>query len=239
MARDGNIKFTKDNLKNLQHLSDLLHLFHHRNKNQHRRSIWWRHFSIFRRQVNALVVEVSSVQAEPTTHLERTQKKAKDADTEARISQRLTFWQEMLIEKWQGAFSQLVADNRFAVLGLVLTAALAEVCDISGVTAKMKFAELSHDEAEDVLRSFERQEPAVGRFVEGMMIDHNEEDLGEVVHREEATTSAEPTQSVTPKSAKVPRRSTSTTRVQSPEAKPARMKRKKDNAIDDLFSGLG
>ena len=80
MAKLKEAEFSKNEQEALQHLSDILHLFHHRNKNQHRRSIWWRHFSNFRRQLDALVGEISGLLEVPNTHLERTRKKVKDKE---------------------------------------------------------------------------------------------------------------------------------------------------------------
>jgi len=50
--------FSKDEEARLQHVFDLLHLFYHRSKNQHRRSVWWRHFCIFRKQLDTLLTDV-------------------------------------------------------------------------------------------------------------------------------------------------------------------------------------
>ncbi|KAF2719616.1 hypothetical protein K431DRAFT_211726, partial [Polychaeton citri CBS 116435] len=113
----------------------ILHLIHHRNKNQHRRSHWYRHFDIFRRHVNTLCSQITTLNHRPPTNLERARKRARDKDLQLQIRQRLDAWQDVYVAKWQHAFSQLVADGRFAVVGLALLGALAEVCEVTGITA--------------------------------------------------------------------------------------------------------
>ena len=243
MTTQKPIEFSKDELESLEHLSDLLHLFYHRNKNQHRRSIWWRHFAIFRRQLNGLIEEVRSLHEVPTSHLGRTRKKAKDKETQTEISERLDFWKDVLVPKWQNAFSQIIADGRFGVLGLVLLATLAQVCQLTGIT--VAFDDMGQAEVEKVLEQFGKEhwedasdlprEP----IVEG-------EDLGEVVlrdeqHREDGiitplTTSR--TLDSSPDSVQPRQVGSGRKRPSTDQLKLAKKKRKKGNAIDDLFSGL-
>lgn len=235
MNDDKAIQYSKDDTENLSHLSDLLHLFHHRNKNQHRRSLWWRHFSIFRRQLNRLVEEIKTLNEVPKTHLERSRKKVKDRETQSNIAQRRKYWQDVLVPKWQNAFSQIVADGRFAVLGLVLLAALAQVCQINGIITA--YDDLGQAEVEKVLEDFSKEQwEAETEPQEAEQRD--DEDLGVVITREEA--SATHVSAVSPVSTEdglekvlQPVRSSKDNR------KPPRKKRRTGNAIDDLFSGLG
>ena len=125
---------TKDSLSQLTHFSSLLHLLHHRNHNQHRRSPWYRHFSLFRRALTSLLSDYTTLTNPPTTNLERARLKAQTPTLHARITQRLAFWQEVLVARWQRAFSQVVADGRFSVLGLVMLGVLCGVCKVVGVT---------------------------------------------------------------------------------------------------------
>jgi ribonuclease MRP protein subunit RMP1 len=46
----------------LTSISQLLHLAHHRNKNQHRLSKWYKSFSQLRRQVSKLLAEIESLE---------------------------------------------------------------------------------------------------------------------------------------------------------------------------------
>lgn len=134
MANLPEAPITKENCETLQHFSDLLQLFHHRNKNQHRRSIWWRQFSIFRKQLCRLHFAVQQLHEVPASHLAKAKKRNEDKRTTKRIEQQLTFWENVMVPKWHHAFSQLTADGRFATLGLVLLSILAETCRIAGIT---------------------------------------------------------------------------------------------------------
>jgi ribonuclease MRP protein subunit RMP1 len=48
--------------KELLSLHQLLHLTHHRNKNQHRLSKWYKPFSILRRQISKLISELETLE---------------------------------------------------------------------------------------------------------------------------------------------------------------------------------
>ncbi|KAK4548446.1 hypothetical protein LTR36_009356 [Oleoguttula mirabilis] len=230
----------------LQHLADLLHLFHHRNKNQHRRSTWWRNFQVFRKQLNSMAAEINGLKAVPTTHLARTKKKTQDQQILQRIEGRLSFWQDIMVPKWQHAFSQLSADGRFAVLGLVLLASLAETCRIFGVTAA--FEDLGQAEVEKVLEQFAKEDwEHYGDPGDGASGDH--EDVGEVISRELPTAQVDATERAA--MIKPTKAVTTLPQAELETSKPAdkrtadgtgiaiKKKRRKGNAIDDLFSGLG
>lgn len=231
--------FSKSQQDDLQHLANLLHLFHHRNNNQHRRSIWWRHFSVLRKQLNGLVDEVTSLNEVPKTHLERTRKKIQDKDSQLQISQRLQYWQSILVSKWQRAFSQLVADQRFAILGLVLVAILAQTCRITGITAALD--DLGQAQVEKVLHEF-ADEGWDEHSVVGMEEKSGDEDFGEVVLRETPVHDDEiPKHAATESprtvenSSMLRKRSTQGTK---PRPRKSRKSRKSGNAIDDLFNSL-
>ncbi|OQO04536.1 hypothetical protein B0A48_09458 [Cryoendolithus antarcticus] len=160
--RDGFAPLSQAHQDELTHFSSLLHLFHHRNKNQHRRSIWYRHFSIFHRQLTKLLNLYAMATASPTTHTERAKHKARLPELQTRITQTLDFWQDVLVPKWAHAFAQLIADGQFAVLGMVLTGMLAGVCGTLGVNARLEKAGVAIEEAEQaemvkVLQTFERE----------------------------------------------------------------------------------
>lgn len=174
--------FPREYQETLNHLVDILHLFHHRSKNQHRHSIWWRHFCIFRRQLSFLTKDISQLHSTPTTHLARTRKKLQEPQLRARIQDHLSFWQDILVPRWHRAFSQATADLRFAVLGLVLLAALAEVCRITSVTAELEL--LGQAEVEKVLQKFacdEWKQESAGTGLSSDVV----EDAGEVIRRDE------------------------------------------------------
>lgn len=239
MEKTTSLTVSREDAQTLQHLSDILHLFHHRNKNQHRRGIWWRHFQVFRKQLDGLNSEIKDLHDVPTTHLARTKKKAKDPLTLKQIERRLSFWQDFGVRKWQHAFSQLSANGRFAVLGLVLLACLAEVCRILGITAT--FEDLGQAEVEKVLERFAKEDwehdenGNVGAF--------GGEDVGEVISRDEtvdenAYPSKEISTAADTSSQAAPTRLNSVSkRKVTTAAKTATKKRRKGNAIDDIFNG--
>jgi hypothetical protein len=149
-------EMSREDEKSLRQLADLLHLFHFRNKNQHRHSLWWRSFSMFRQQLNHLLNDICLLTDAPTTHLARARKKSQDAKYRTNIQQRMNFWQETLLTRWQHSFSQLVADGRFAVLGVVLIAVLTQVCAITGLTANLE--ELGQANVEKLLEEFAKED---------------------------------------------------------------------------------
>lgn len=233
MAEQFKTNVSKPDLEKLQHLSNLLHLFHHRNKNQHRRSVWWRHFSVFRRQLNSLVAEVQSLHEVPATHLQRTKKKAQDRQMQDRISKRLELWRNVLLPKWHSSFSQVIADGRFTVLGLMLVAALGQTCHITGLTSGFDDAEVT--EGNKILANeINIPEDQITKSNEAQVA--GEEDVGEVIARYEDSDE-------TPKVAKRNVEKDAVTAKRSKSSATTsnlpRKRKKTGNAIDDLFSSLG
>ncbi|GAB7347728.1 hypothetical protein MBLNU459_g5281t1 [Dothideomycetes sp. NU459] len=174
-------------LADLQTLSSILHLVHHRNRNQHRRSPWYRPFSLFRRHLATLLHHHSSL-AEPavaTSTLHRRRRAADRAATAAAIARALPFWHDVLVPRAARAFGQLVADGRFAVLGAVLGAALAQAAARLGVVARLERA--AEEEVVAVLARFAREEWGEGGGGRDLLVDdageRGGEDLGEVVGR--------------------------------------------------------
>lgn len=234
MADAKKNEIPKSDLDTLVSLCNLLHLFNHRNKNQHRHSIWWRHFSTFRRQATALTSELSSLHTPATTHLARAKKKVADVATRERVDQRLLFWRTVVVAKWQHAFSQLVADGRFAVLGLVLLAILAHMCQIVGVTVELEA--LGQAEVEKVLEKFGKEDWGLDRSLHAQE-EVVGEDQGEVVERHDGP---DLSASVSVESAAHEAKSVKPRKRAQHDAETGtkKKKRKTGNAIDDLFSGL-
>ncbi|KAK3620659.1 Ribonuclease MRP protein subunit rmp1 [Elasticomyces elasticus] len=230
---------SKEDLERLRHLPDLLHLFYHRNHKQHRRSTWWRAFSIFRKQLRTLLGHLDSLQQNPSTHIERMKKKIRDQQTRLKLEQFLVFWRDVLVPKWQHAFSQVAADGRFSNL---------DVCRIAGVTAA--FDDLGQIEVEKVLERF-AEEGWDGRGeVMARSVGAGGEDVGEVITRG-ASGSAPVAVAIIdehdPVAAEKPQRPAEPTAKASTMKRSrnhggtepkAKKKRKKGDAIDDLFGGL-
>ena len=182
-------KLSSQNIQDLQNTSDLLHLLHHRNHSQHRRSLWYRHFNTFRRHLATLLHHLSILAEQPTTHLGKHRKKATDAKVHAQIQAELAFWRDVLVPKWQHAFAQVTADGRFAVLGVVLLAALAQVGRIVGLVGV--YENMGEEEVRRVLERFAKETWGAGDVEsggdEGVRIERegtDDEDFGEILRRE-------------------------------------------------------
>lgn len=249
MSFERPVRVSKESEESIERLADLLHLFHHRNKNQHRRSIWWRSFQIFRRQINAYLTDIKSLNETPATHLERTKKKARDPETILAITRRVDCWQDVMVPRWQRSFSQVVADGRFSMLGLTLIAVLSEVCRIARIT--MAYDEAGQAEVEKALEKF-AEEGWEGHDTETAEPRFGKEDMGEAISRDQVDDDAEdyslPTtkgktralqRSPEPHKNPTPAANPASKRGTPDTSRPSKKKRKKGNAIDDLFSGLG
>jgi ribonuclease MRP protein subunit RMP1 len=169
----------------LQHLHALMHLLHHRNHNQHRRSTWYRHFNNFRRHLGSVLEYLTSLNHVPTTNLARHRKKAEDEALRLRIQQTLSFWRDVLVPKTQHAFGQLLADGRFAVLGVVLTAILGHVCRVFGLISV--YEELGEEETRKAIEQFAAEGWGEDEGL-GVLIPREaekREDFGEILTRED------------------------------------------------------
>lgn len=150
------IKPTAQLHSDLTHLSSLLHLLHHRNHNQHRRSVWYRHFSTFRTHLDTLIWHISVLRVEPSTFAAKHRKKTTDRLVHEDIGAELAFWRDVMIAKWERAFGQVLADGRFAVLGVVLVAALSQVVRAVGLLGV--FEEMGEMEVRRALEKFADEE---------------------------------------------------------------------------------
>jgi ribonuclease MRP protein subunit RMP1 len=226
----------------LANLSKILHLLHHRSKNQHRRSIWYRHFNTMRRHLQHLQDEVSP-DLPPAWPPSRKRKRKEEC--EVRADQRMQLWADVLVPKWFAAFSQIVADKRFAALGLVLLAALGRMCKITGVLERIE--EGADEDVRLALAKFADGEG--GRALRGFDAHVNEmeevgeesDDVGTVVARVEDEESAEfmvDAGDGAPKTG-LHERASPVLEVEGVAPKRKRKTRsKKGDAIDDIFAGL-
>nr|OQO03413.1 hypothetical protein B0A51_18055 [Rachicladosporium sp. CCFEE 5018] len=254
--RDSFAPLSQAQLAELTHFSSLLHLFHHRNKNQHRRSIWYRHFSIFHRQLTKLLNLYAMATASPTTHTERAKHKARLPELQTRITQTLDFWQDVLVPKWAHAFAQLIADGQFAVLGMILTGMLAGVCGLLGVNARLEKAGVAIEEAEQAEMVKVEHDAIVGKVpgpASKKPTGNDDDDLGVRLERvpSDAVSALEPVTVRQSDGSNVEQRApvaslqSSQGHVKSmksdsprPAIKSIKKKRKRGDAIDDLFGGL-
>ncbi|CAD0086897.1 unnamed protein product [Aureobasidium vineae] len=170
----------------LQHLHTLMHLLHHRNHNQHRRTTWYRHFNIFRRHLGTVLEHLTTLAHVPTTNLARHKKKAEDENLRLRIQQTVSFWRDVLVPKAQHAFGQLIADGRFAVLGVVLMAILSHVCRVFGLISV--YEKLGEEETIKAIEVFAAEGWAEDEGL-GVLVPREaekREDLGEVLRRDDS-----------------------------------------------------
>jgi ribonuclease MRP protein subunit RMP1 len=117
-------------LLNLARLVDVLYI---RNKNQHHRSAWWKHFNIFRKHLKTL----TSAELQPSSGNGPAIEDAKHVPLRATGQRRVDGWVDNLVSAWHAAFTQLLTERRFANIGVVLVAVLARTCWLVGATEKM------------------------------------------------------------------------------------------------------
>ncbi|KAI9757850.1 MAG: hypothetical protein M4579_003286 [Chaenotheca gracillima] len=133
-------EITQESIQKLHKTQNLLHLLAHRNKNQHRRSAWWKWFCMLRRGVSRLL----SLLDDPTDKAVQERSKAGKLNFEARERLKAKRSQEadalmahlrthVIPRCWRAFASGLVADNQFAALGLVLLAELGRVGCVIGL----------------------------------------------------------------------------------------------------------
>jgi len=108
----------------LYSIQEILHLAHHRNKNQHRLAKWWKFLSQLRRHIAKLITELGNEFPAKTQSLGKERKSDESRET---VLQRVVFLDEHLIPRCYLAFSGVVADNQYAALGLLLLSSLARV----------------------------------------------------------------------------------------------------------------
>ncbi|CAO2649559.1 Nn.00g069440.m01.CDS01 [Neocucurbitaria sp. VM-36] len=142
---------------------ELLNKIFARNRNQHRRSHWWKALHAFRKQTGLLIREMEG----------------KKSEREGKLEARLRYWDEECIHQCQ--FSQLVAVGPFAMLGLVMMASVARVCRISGITAV--YEEIASGDVQGVLSASD--ELALATEFSSVLDAEEEWDEGIVVQREE------------------------------------------------------
>jgi ribonuclease MRP protein subunit RMP1 len=157
----------------LTSISHTLHLFHHRNHNQHRLAKWYKSFSQLRRHISKLILELETLDTSILYSSEESKYVQAARET---VEDRVEFMRTWLEERWYVSFSNLVADNQYAAMGLFLLGTLARVRTLIGGLGRERVGD------EEVV------EEAVGMEIEkgGLGIEREETyDFGEVVRRED------------------------------------------------------
>lgn len=121
----------------LKGLGEMLQRIFVRNKNQHRRSHWWKALKGFKRELGLVLGELAALQAatsiSTSTSTSTSNSNSKPALTR-RLEARLRVLGEEKMHAWYMTFTQLVAAGQFAPVGLVLMAAAARAAKLLGVT---------------------------------------------------------------------------------------------------------
>ncbi|OCL09110.1 hypothetical protein AOQ84DRAFT_405294 [Glonium stellatum] len=181
------LQLSATTIDELQGLSEMLQRIFVRNKNQHRRSHWWKALKGFKRDLGLVLAELAALHtAGPIGSIAATPSASKSA-VARRLQARLRVLSEDKMHGWYMTFTQLVAAGQFAAVGLVLMAAVARVAKLLGVTDV--YEEIASADMRAVLDRFSAG-GAVGAFG-GLKAGHEEGegyggyggDEGEVVER--------------------------------------------------------
>ncbi|KAJ4159308.1 uncharacterized protein LMH87_008215 [Akanthomyces muscarius] len=118
----------------LASLLPILDAFNYRHRNQHSASHWWSAFRQFRHGARSLAADLHRHQALNQPHTDSSKKstaaKAKAKRAQKQLLARLALFRNHTVPKAYICFSQLIADNQHAALGLLLFSALASVNSI-------------------------------------------------------------------------------------------------------------
>ncbi|KAF7926364.1 uncharacterized protein EAE98_006659 [Botrytis deweyae] len=226
-------------------LTHLLHLTHHRNKNQHRLSKWYISFGILRRQVSRLLSMIPEHVMESSRGKVKGKARERKEREERELQSLVRFIQEDVVPGCYLAFSQLVANNQYATLGLMLMGCLARFYKVLGALRVLTAEEIA-EQAGIVKETPQLNEAEIGedmgeKIVRDVPVSEME-DSQRVERKEENDTDI---QKAKPKKRKqdgevVEAKTSKLASSDSTPAKPPKKKRKKKggDAIEDLFAGL-
>ncbi|KAK1750703.1 hypothetical protein QBC47DRAFT_92431 [Echria macrotheca] len=172
---------------------EILARFHHRNRNQLRVAKWWAELDMLRRQLKKfseavegrlVLVEKRGVKgAVAVLAKERKGKKGNgDREVEDEICVRGRYLRDVLGPRCYLAFSQLTADRRFAHMGLMLLAVLAQIDAATAVYAPSPPSSLPSSST-----PIPDAESASNPLSEPTNIPAQVLDIGEAVSREEVS----------------------------------------------------
>jgi hypothetical protein len=236
------LNITPTDLQDLKTQSSLLHLLHHRSSNQHRRSSWYRPFSLFRKQLRLALSELDPEIREDALPSRRF-KVFREAM--GKLEVRLKWWADVMVERWWRAFQGVVGDKQFAVLGVVLMAVLGRVVVVLGVLERLEVE--GDDEGVGMVEQLKSAAKTMGGNAGAPGLEHDlgvpldrhddarddTEDIGVVVSRD-GDIEMEDHDVKELKTATA----TTATKVTTTKAKSTKKKRKGGDEIDDLFAGL-
>ncbi|KAI0902256.1 hypothetical protein F4806DRAFT_446242 [Annulohypoxylon nitens] len=131
-TKDSSNEYTEA-LDKLEPLQPVLQGFNHRNRAQHRHATWWASFGMLRRHLDRLIESLHDSSAAYSTSGGKKRKRGDDGNgngydrAERKTRDHVKWVRDILVPKCYFAFSQLTADNQFAILGVVLLGALAQL----------------------------------------------------------------------------------------------------------------
>ncbi|CAD6448442.1 1a03f54e-24a4-4c90-8e0b-5be3022e8371 [Sclerotinia trifoliorum] len=229
-------------------LHQILHLTHHRNKNQHRLSKWYKSFNILRRQITRLLALIPEYVIESSRGKSKVKGKAKERKEreERELQDLIGFMRKDVVGGCYLAFSQLVADNQYATLGLMLMGCLArlykileslrvltaeEIAAKTGTVneeVKVNEPEIGEDLGEKIVR-----DAPASKVVEGTKKEEKKEEEDSEIKKSKVKKRKQEGEALERKSSKL-------SSLDSTPAKPPKKKRKKKggDAFDDLFDSL-
>jgi len=156
-----------------------------------------------------------------------------------RVDERVEFMREHLWERCYSAFSSVVADNQYAVLGLVLVAVLARVRSVLRPFGKAT----RNSDAEEIIN-----ETVAERSEEGFGMKQPRTDFGEVVKRDEIGKSIKANEMDEREDTSIKKSTTKRNSglssisdvavVEITPAKRPKKKRKKGDAFDEIFDTI-
>lgn len=204
-----------------------LHLIFHRNKNQHRKSKWWKWLSMLKRVTSNIARSLENPPLSPgMTSLAEVYRQYLASHIAPRCYlyvccnvylNNFIFPVLLVHANVVRAFSTIVADTQFSALGTVLVCALSRLTKATGIDRDMK----TQSSQKRLVRA------SSPNAISGR------EDVGEVIHRTENTVFTHRTYH---KSEPVDR--SASTSTESTRLETTKKKRRRKNAIDDLFDGL-
>ncbi|KAK2734015.1 hypothetical protein FQN57_001884 [Myotisia sp. PD_48] len=207
-----------------------LHLLYHHNKNQHRCTKWWKWLGMLKRWTLKLACEIERIEK-----FEDVRNFIGDGDERhpfVGVWEIMSYLRHELVPRCYTAFSTVIADLQFTSLGVVLLASLSEVFNI------VKDAQIEH-EAGTRKVSFQTN------IAKSTLV----EDLGETVHRSDPKLylAAEPglvtnggikTTQNKWRDKKEDEESRMVPKVHDQRKVKKKSKKRKVNAIDDIFGGF-
>ncbi|KAK5017818.1 RNase MRP subunit [Cryomyces antarcticus] len=232
--------FSNADVEDLHFIEKLLHVMFHRNHNQHRRSVWWKHFAGFRRGLSHLLRDQESVEMLRVT--KRGKKLKEDLDkVDQKMRERIGLWKDVYVEKWWISYEVMAEEQVHEVLCQFAAEEWAGMVELGTPTRREDLGEAVErssfgPSSIGARRSKSRSESmgVTDSHSERMAVTDSSSGNDFLGRSTKHDVSMGNPASHAAKRSHGPESSTES----STEAKPPKKKRKKANAIDELFSGL-